>query len=262
MVFQAAVDGARSVHGGGSVHAVVELREDATGLHHLTGHYQSAYIVTLSGEVRTFDFGTYILDFAARRNHVFGAIHDGPMLVFDGSEPPKRVLPNLRTATLSVAGDAVCVVSYGHPERLQCFNEETLHELWHIDLPNETGGFGDLVQDAENVYVLGQGRALAFNAASGTRLRATNEFRSFSPFKVIGTNILTLGDLGAPEWRDTSSGEVIGHWRKQESLVVHDVSFVGGNVLVEFYGFSHPSGGDDLCLIKLPDSVTHRQSLR
>jgi hypothetical protein len=27
------------VHGGGSVHAVVELREDASELHHLTGHY-------------------------------------------------------------------------------------------------------------------------------------------------------------------------------------------------------------------------------
>jgi len=33
------VDGARSVHGCGSVHAVVELREDARELHHLTGHY-------------------------------------------------------------------------------------------------------------------------------------------------------------------------------------------------------------------------------
>ena len=37
--FQAAVDGALPVHGCGSVHAVVELREDTTELHHLTGHY-------------------------------------------------------------------------------------------------------------------------------------------------------------------------------------------------------------------------------
>ena len=37
--FQAAVDGALSVHGCGSVHAVVELREDVRDLHHLTGHY-------------------------------------------------------------------------------------------------------------------------------------------------------------------------------------------------------------------------------
>jgi hypothetical protein len=39
VVFQAAVDGALSVHGCASVHAVVELREDARDLHHLTGHY-------------------------------------------------------------------------------------------------------------------------------------------------------------------------------------------------------------------------------
>jgi hypothetical protein len=40
VVFQAAVDGALSVHGCASVHAVVELREDARDLHHLTGHYR------------------------------------------------------------------------------------------------------------------------------------------------------------------------------------------------------------------------------
>jgi hypothetical protein len=33
------VDGVLPVHGDGSVHAVVELREDANDLHHLTGHY-------------------------------------------------------------------------------------------------------------------------------------------------------------------------------------------------------------------------------
>jgi hypothetical protein len=38
-VFQAAVDGVLSVHGCGSVHAVVELRESVRVLHHLTGHY-------------------------------------------------------------------------------------------------------------------------------------------------------------------------------------------------------------------------------
>ena len=36
------MDGALSVHGCGSVHAVVELREDATELHHLTGRYPLA----------------------------------------------------------------------------------------------------------------------------------------------------------------------------------------------------------------------------
>ena len=39
--FQAAVDGALSVHGGGSVHAVVELKDDVrANFHHLTGHYR------------------------------------------------------------------------------------------------------------------------------------------------------------------------------------------------------------------------------
>jgi hypothetical protein len=42
VVFQAAVDGALSVHGCDSVHAVVELREDVRDLHHLTGHYPMA----------------------------------------------------------------------------------------------------------------------------------------------------------------------------------------------------------------------------
>ena len=37
--FQAAVDGALSVHGGGSVHAVVNSGRCATNFHHLTGHY-------------------------------------------------------------------------------------------------------------------------------------------------------------------------------------------------------------------------------
>ena len=45
--FQAAVDGALSVHGCGSVHAVVELREDVRDLHHLTGHYPGG-ILTVS----------------------------------------------------------------------------------------------------------------------------------------------------------------------------------------------------------------------
>jgi hypothetical protein len=39
VVFQAAVDGVLSVHGCGSVHTVVELREGVRDLHHLTGHY-------------------------------------------------------------------------------------------------------------------------------------------------------------------------------------------------------------------------------
>jgi transposase len=38
-----------SVHGCGSVHAVVELREDARDLHHLTGHYQRIRLLVASG---------------------------------------------------------------------------------------------------------------------------------------------------------------------------------------------------------------------
>jgi hypothetical protein len=40
-----------SVHGCGSVHAVVELREDARELHHLTGHY-----LTDSGDLSAITF--------------------------------------------------------------------------------------------------------------------------------------------------------------------------------------------------------------
>jgi hypothetical protein len=39
VVFQAAVDGALSVHSCASVHAVVELKDGVRELHHLTGHY-------------------------------------------------------------------------------------------------------------------------------------------------------------------------------------------------------------------------------
>jgi hypothetical protein len=47
--FQATVDGALSVHGCGSVHAVVELREDVRDLHHLTGHYPNTDDLERSG---------------------------------------------------------------------------------------------------------------------------------------------------------------------------------------------------------------------
>ena len=40
-VFQAAVDGALTVHGRGSVHADT-LTDGATNFHHLTGHYPGA----------------------------------------------------------------------------------------------------------------------------------------------------------------------------------------------------------------------------
>ena len=43
--FQAAVDGALPVHGCGSVHAAVELREDVLELHHLTGHYPVPLVI-------------------------------------------------------------------------------------------------------------------------------------------------------------------------------------------------------------------------
>jgi hypothetical protein len=45
VVFQAAVDGALSVHGCASVHAVVELRKGVRDLHHLTGHYLTGVLI-------------------------------------------------------------------------------------------------------------------------------------------------------------------------------------------------------------------------
>ena len=70
----------------------------------------------------------------------------------------------------------VCTVSFRLPYQLHRLNEETLQELWKADLPNEVGAYQALEQDADNVYVLGQGRALAFRIADGKRLWARDNW--------------------------------------------------------------------------------------
>ena len=52
--------------------------------------------------------------------------------------------------------------------------------LWRADLPNEVGAYNRLEQDEDNVYVLAQGRALAFNVVT-TGTTATT-WSSVTPF--------------------------------------------------------------------------------
>jgi hypothetical protein len=120
------------------------------------------------------------------------------------------------------------------------------------------GAYNGLEQDGENVYVLAQGRALAFNLATGTRLWATNEFTSFAFFKTLGRTVLTRNSDFDLEWRDPSSGEAIGVWGKRDGGFASHVVMVGENVLVEVSDSSHR--GDGLRLLRVPDALRRRVS--
>jgi outer membrane protein assembly factor BamB len=150
----------------------------------------------------------------------------------------------------------VCVVSFGPTYQLQCLQQETLHELWRADLPNESGAYNGLEQDGENVYVLAQGRALAFNVATGNRLWATDEFTSFAFFKVLGRTALTRNEDFDLEWREASSGEAIAVWGKRDSDFASNVVIAGENVLVEISDTTHR--GDGLRLLRVPDALKQR----
>jgi hypothetical protein len=168
-----------------------------------------AYVVSLAGEVRAHALGDLVSrDLVHGRRKVFGAMHNGSRLVFEGSAAPKRVPTGLKAAALSAAGNVVCIVSFGPAYQLQCLNQETLRRLWRGSAEG-----GRSVQRARagagNVYVLAQGRALAFNIADGKRLWATNEFRSGAFFKSFGRAALTRNENFELEWRDPLSGEVI-----------------------------------------------------
>jgi outer membrane protein assembly factor BamB len=222
---------------------------------------KSVYVVTLDGQVQTYAMGEYVSrSLVQGRRHVFAALHNGPLLVFDDpAHPPTRVSTGLKTAALSAFGDAVCVVSFGPTYQLQCLEQETLRELWRADLPNEVAGYDRLEQDGENVYVLGWGRALAFNVATGKRLWATNELRS-SPFKLLWGMILTSKPGTALEWRSLSSGEVIAAWEKPNGDYASNAEIVGDNVLVEVSDLNNR--GDGLRLVKFPDGVKQRLGVR
>jgi hypothetical protein len=121
------------------------------------------------------------------------------------------------------------------------------------DLPNELGAYNGLEQDGENVFVLAQGRALAFNVATGSRLWATDEFTSFAFFKTFGRAAVTRNGHFDLEWRDVSSGEVIAKWGKRDGGFASNVVMAGGNVLVEISQNGHR--GDGLRLLGVPDAL-------
>jgi outer membrane protein assembly factor BamB len=220
---------------------------------------KSIYVVTLSGRITTFPMGEYVSRHVILgRDRVFGAIHNGPLLVLSATDAPKRVPTGLNIAALSTFGNAICVVSFGPPYVLQCLDQQTLKETWRAELPNELGAYNSLEQNAENVYVLAQGRALAFRVSSGKRLWATNEFTSGAFFRIAGTSLLTRNEHFILEWRDTSSGEVIGLWGKREKGFAHDVTLVGDDVLVEWAG----DEAEGLRLLALPNVIKRRLSER
>jgi len=106
--------------------------------------------------------------------------------------------------------------------------------------------------------VLAQGRALAFNVATGSRLWATDEFRSFAFFKTFGRAAVTRNGHFDLEWRDASSGEVIAIWGKRDGGFASNVVMAGENVLVEISNNSHR--GDGLRLLRVPDALKQRLS--
>jgi outer membrane protein assembly factor BamB len=223
---------------------------------------KSVYVVTPDGQIQTYAMGDYVSRSVVQgRRREFLAISNGPLLVFDDpTRPPTRVNTGLKIAHLSAFGDVVCVVSFGPTYQLQCLEQETLRELWRADLPDETGAYNGLEQDGENVYVLAQGRALAFNVATGSRLWATDEFTSFAFFKTFGRAAVTRNGHFDLEWRDALSGEVIAVWGERDDGFASDVVMAGENVLVEI---SNSNGrGDGLRLLRVPDALKRRLSVR
>jgi outer membrane protein assembly factor BamB len=221
---------------------------------------KSVYVVTPDGQIQTYAMGENVSrSLVQGRRRVFSAIHNGPLLVFDDpTQAPTRVSTGLKTAALSAFGDAICVVSFGPTYQLQCLEQETLRELWRADLPNELGAYNGLEQDGENVFVLAQGRALAFNVATGSRLWATDEFTSFAFFKTFGRAAVTRNGHFDLEWRNPSSGEVIAIWGKRDGGFASNVVMAGENVLVEISDNSHR--GDGLRLLRVPDALKQRLS--
>jgi hypothetical protein len=223
---------------------------------------KSVYVATPDGQIQPYPMGEHVSrSLVQGRRRVFSAIHNGPLLVFDApTQPPTRVDTGLKTAALSASGNAVCIVSFGPAHQIQCLEQDSLRELWRAELPNELGAYQQLEQDERNVYVLAQGRALAFDVASGKRLWATNEFRSFPPFKLLRGLVLTRNSGTPLEWRDPFSGEVVAPWERENRSYASNAEVVGDNVLIEVRDLDDK--GDGLRLVKLPDSVTKRLRLR
>ena len=196
---------------------------------------KSIYVATPDGQIQRYAMGEHVSrSLVQGRRRVFSAIHNGPLLVFDDpAQPPTRVNTGLKTAALSASDEAVCVVSFGPAYQIQCLEQDSLRELWRAELPTGLGAYQQLEQDATNVYVLAQGRALAFDVASGKRLWATNAFRSSPPFKLLRGLVLTRNSGTPLEWRDPSSGEVISPWEKERRSYASNAEIVGDNMLIE-----------------------------
>ncbi len=221
---------------------------------------KSLYVVTPDGQIQTYAMSEHVSRRLVQgRRRVFSAVDNALLVVADPTQPPTRVSIGLKIATLSASGNAVCIVSFGSIQQIQCLDQDTLRELWRADLPNESGGYW-LEQGAENVYVLAQGRALAFDVASGKRLWVTNEFRSFPPFMLLRGLVLTRNSGTPLEWRDPLSGEVIAPWNKQDHSYATNAEIVGDKLLVEVGDLDEK--GDGLKLVKLPDAVTKRFRVR
>lgn len=191
-------------------------------------------------------------DTLLKRPGVFGAIHSGPLLVLDAAAPPQRVLTELKTAALSAAEDAICIIRVGPPYFLQCLAEDTLREMWRVELPHDPAGYSNVQLHGGNVYVTGQGRALAFSLTNGKPLWATNEFTSGSFLKVVKGAVLTRNGNFELEWRDPQSGEVIALWGKRDGSFARDAILVGETVLIKTGDLDR---GDGLRLLALPDAI-------
>jgi outer membrane protein assembly factor BamB len=223
---------------------------------------KSLYVVTPEGAVQTYAMGEHVSRSLVRgRRRVFAAIHNGPLLVFDDpTQPPTRVDTGLNAAALSAAGNAVCVVGFGPVYQVKCLDQDSLRELWRAELPNESGAYKEIQQDADNVYVLAQGRALAFDVSSGKRLWATNEFRSFPPFKLLRGLVLTQNSGTPLEWRDRVSGEVLASWERGNRTYASNAELVGDKLLIEIRDLDDK--GDGLRLVNLPAEITKRFEAR
>jgi outer membrane protein assembly factor BamB len=219
---------------------------------------KSVYVATTDGRIQGYALSAGpSRSLAVGRRRVFSAVHNGPLLVFDDpTRPPSRVSTGLKTAALSAAGNAICVVSFGPAYQILCLEQATLRELWRADLPNKSGGYNQLVQDAENVYVLAWGHALAFNVATGKRLWATDEFTSGAFFKVFGQSAVTRNGHFDLEWRDALSDEVIAVWGKRDGGFASNAVMAGENVLVKISNSGRR--GDGLRLLRVPDALKQR----
>jgi hypothetical protein len=214
---------------------------------------QTIYVVSsVSGHVAAIAIGeTVSRHIGAGRFHVFGAVSHGPLLVLGQAGDARRVDTGVRVGVFSVGDESLCIVGSGATVQLQCLEEGTLREMWRAELPREYGGYHEVLQEDGLVYVIAQERALAFRLQTGERLWATNEFRSFGPFRAFARFVLTHNHHFRLEWRDANSGEVVAPLEGAGRNVFGNVMLVDQQLLVEIEGL----GDAGLRMIDLPPSL-------